>query len=357
MGPSFESCCLPAAAPCPPDGGSGLRLSPPRLLALAHRCLRSPPSHCRAAAGDAGGVDGQRHCCRRPAHHHARGAPLLPTRLLRLGQHERAAALQRAPRTVGRQQLVHLFSCWLCCVATVVHRIRVDALLLRPALASTPCAAKGCGRPLLAAPGLGSPTSDALCKPRAQGFLGPLAWPLLLPPPLGCYLFLGIRAGPKAQRCRPCRARCGPATHAGRELPWLPRGHPGRRNLRALPCAGEAGCGAWRGTAQRLCGGRLLAGRACCFQGAAVARRRQEGRRQVAGPLVLGRTSAAAPLPPVALPTNDPPGSPAAAAPVCVLSPRLQSLRFGTKIYSETVAKVDLSSRPFHVYTGERGVP
>ncbi|PSC72451.1 thioredoxin reductase [Micractinium conductrix] len=35
---------------------------------------------------------------------------------------------------------------------------------------------------------------------------------------------------------------------------------------------------------------------------------------------------------------------------------RAQSLRFGTKIYSETVAKVDLSSRPFHVYTDEREV-
>ena len=31
---------------------------------------------------------------------------------------------------------------------------------------------------------------------------------------------------------------------------------------------------------------------------------------------------------------------------------RAQSLRFGTKIFSETVARVDLSSRPFHVYTG-----
>ena len=31
---------------------------------------------------------------------------------------------------------------------------------------------------------------------------------------------------------------------------------------------------------------------------------------------------------------------------------RAQSARFGTKIFSETVARVDLSSRPFHVFTG-----
>ncbi len=31
---------------------------------------------------------------------------------------------------------------------------------------------------------------------------------------------------------------------------------------------------------------------------------------------------------------------------------RAQSVRFGTKIYSETATRVDLSSRPFHVYTG-----
>lgn len=31
---------------------------------------------------------------------------------------------------------------------------------------------------------------------------------------------------------------------------------------------------------------------------------------------------------------------------------RAQSLRFGTKIFSETVTKIDLSSRPFHIYTG-----
>ncbi|EFN57908.1 hypothetical protein CHLNCDRAFT_57025 [Chlorella variabilis] len=35
---------------------------------------------------------------------------------------------------------------------------------------------------------------------------------------------------------------------------------------------------------------------------------------------------------------------------------RAQSLRFGTKIFSETVARVDLSSRPFHVYTDEKEV-
>ena len=34
---------------------------------------------------------------------------------------------------------------------------------------------------------------------------------------------------------------------------------------------------------------------------------------------------------------------------------RQQSARFGTKIFSETVTRVDLSARPFKVYTGERG--
>jgi thioredoxin reductase len=38
---------------------------------------------------------------------------------------------------------------------------------------------------------------------------------------------------------------------------------------------------------------------------------------------------------------------------------RAQSLRFGTKIFSETVTRVDLSSRPFHIFTGAQpqGVP
>lgn len=31
---------------------------------------------------------------------------------------------------------------------------------------------------------------------------------------------------------------------------------------------------------------------------------------------------------------------------------RAQSLRFGTKIFSETVTKVDFSKRPFHIFTG-----
>ena len=35
---------------------------------------------------------------------------------------------------------------------------------------------------------------------------------------------------------------------------------------------------------------------------------------------------------------------------------RQQSLRFGTKIFSETVAKVDFSKRPFHIWTGGRGL-
>ncbi|KAL4443414.1 hypothetical protein ABPG75_011151 [Micractinium tetrahymenae] len=35
---------------------------------------------------------------------------------------------------------------------------------------------------------------------------------------------------------------------------------------------------------------------------------------------------------------------------------RAQSQRFGTKIYSETATKVDLSSRPFHIFTDEREV-
>ncbi|KAI3427993.1 hypothetical protein D9Q98_006381 [Chlorella vulgaris] len=35
---------------------------------------------------------------------------------------------------------------------------------------------------------------------------------------------------------------------------------------------------------------------------------------------------------------------------------RAQSLRFGTKIFSETVTKIDLSSRPFHIYTDEKEV-
>jgi thioredoxin reductase (NADPH) len=35
---------------------------------------------------------------------------------------------------------------------------------------------------------------------------------------------------------------------------------------------------------------------------------------------------------------------------------RAQSLRFGTKIFSETVAKVDLSKRPFHIWTDEKEV-
>lgn len=34
---------------------------------------------------------------------------------------------------------------------------------------------------------------------------------------------------------------------------------------------------------------------------------------------------------------------------------RAQSLRFGTRIYSETATRVDLSSRPFHVFTGGPG--
>lgn len=35
---------------------------------------------------------------------------------------------------------------------------------------------------------------------------------------------------------------------------------------------------------------------------------------------------------------------------------RDQSKRFGTRIYSETVGRVDLSSRPFKVYTDEKEV-
>ncbi|GFH13981.1 thioredoxin reductase [Haematococcus lacustris] len=35
---------------------------------------------------------------------------------------------------------------------------------------------------------------------------------------------------------------------------------------------------------------------------------------------------------------------------------RKQSLRFGTQIYSETVTKVDLSCRPFKVWTDEKAV-
>lgn len=35
---------------------------------------------------------------------------------------------------------------------------------------------------------------------------------------------------------------------------------------------------------------------------------------------------------------------------------RAQSVRFGTKIFSETVSKVDMSSRPFRVSTDERDV-
>lgn len=31
---------------------------------------------------------------------------------------------------------------------------------------------------------------------------------------------------------------------------------------------------------------------------------------------------------------------------------RAQSARFGTKIFSETVTRVDLSKRPFHIFTG-----
>lgn len=34
---------------------------------------------------------------------------------------------------------------------------------------------------------------------------------------------------------------------------------------------------------------------------------------------------------------------------------RAQSLRFGTKIFSETVTRVDFSSRPFHIFTGAQG--
>src|SRR3954469_2588567 len=33
---------------------------------------------------------------------------------------------------------------------------------------------------------------------------------------------------------------------------------------------------------------------------------------------------------------------------------REQSARFGTRILTETVDKVDLSRRPFHIFTGER---
>ena len=35
---------------------------------------------------------------------------------------------------------------------------------------------------------------------------------------------------------------------------------------------------------------------------------------------------------------------------------RAQSERFGTRIYSETVTKVDLSRRPFKVWTDEKAV-
>lgn len=35
---------------------------------------------------------------------------------------------------------------------------------------------------------------------------------------------------------------------------------------------------------------------------------------------------------------------------------RAQSVRFGTKVHSETVSKVDLSARPFHIFTDEREV-
>lgn len=35
---------------------------------------------------------------------------------------------------------------------------------------------------------------------------------------------------------------------------------------------------------------------------------------------------------------------------------RAQSERFGTRIFSETVTKVDLSRRPFKVWTDERAV-
>lgn len=41
---------------------------------------------------------------------------------------------------------------------------------------------------------------------------------------------------------------------------------------------------------------------------------------------------------------------------VCNLSIRAQSERFGTKIFSETVNKIDLSRRPFKVWTSKKAV-
>ncbi len=41
---------------------------------------------------------------------------------------------------------------------------------------------------------------------------------------------------------------------------------------------------------------------------------------------------------------------------VCIIPRRAQSERFGTRIFSETVTKVDLSWRPFKIWTDEKAV-
>lgn len=155
----------------------------------------------------------------------------------------------------------------------------------------------------------------------------------------------------------PCPSRVTPTSSRRRpphphpqlcgELPGVPGAHPGRRPVRPLPPAGGgrswgAGCRRPRGNHALLQKCQVaLDGRALLAPAAWAARRAtQLPKHALRQPLLFSyspvrRTAA--------LPARSEPPTPALATPP---APAVQSLRYGTKVYTETVNRLHLRQGP-----------